>query len=294
MNVKVSIYYLFILIVTSCIAKVPEIRAPVMPPKVPDGIEYSVHQYRTSTPERSGQLGIAMPENAVGSLPVVVCIHGGGWSKGDKDQMAWMAIRYAQLGYIGVTVAYRLNHEAPLPACILDVKTAIRYLKSISKDVHIDPDRIAVLGYSAGAHLALMIGLSPDADVFKSKDYLAKNSSVQCVVAISAPTDFDTMLERAGHLNFLPDDQSSDPEFITPLSPINWIHEDQIPILLVHGDQDRIVPPYHYEKFSQKCREFSISNLERYIQPGGNHTFFFRARKTVQPVINNFLAKNLN
>ena len=291
---KVSIYYLFFLTVTSCFAKVLEHRAPAMPPKVPAGLEYSVHQYRTSTSERSGQLGIAIPENTVGSLPVVVCIHGGGWAKGDKDQMAWMAIRYAQLGYIGVTVAYRLKHEAPLPACILDVKTAIRYLKSISKDVHIDPDRIAVLGYSAGAHLALMIGLSPDADVFKSKDYLAKDSSVQCVVAISAPTDFDTMLERAGHLNFLPDDQSSDPEFITPLSPINWIHEDQIPILLIHGDQDRIVPPYHYEKFSQKCREYGISNLERYIHPDGNHTFFFRARKNVQPVINNFLVKNLN
>jgi acetyl esterase/lipase len=292
--VKVSIFYLFILTLTSCFAKVPEFRAPAMPPKVLAGIEYSVHQYRTSVPERSGQLGIAIPENAIGSLPVVVCIHGGGWAKGDKDQMAWMAIRYAQLGYIGVTVAYRLNHEAPLPACILDVKTAIRYLKSISKDVHIDPDRIAVLGYSAGAHLALMIGLSAESDLFKSKDYPTEDSSVQCVVAISAPTDFDTMLERAGHLNFLPEEKSSDPEFITPLSPINWIHEDQIPILLIHGDQDRIVPPYHYEKFSQKCGEFGISNLERYIHPDGNHTFFFRARKIVQPVINNFLVKNLN
>ena len=290
---KVSIYYLFFLTVTSCFAKVLEHRTPAMLPKVPAEIEYSVHQYRASVPKRSGQLGIAIPKNAVESLPVVVCIHGGGWAKGDKDQMAWMAIRYAQLGYIGVTVAYRLNHEAPLPACILDVKTAIRYLKSISKDVHIDPNRIAVLGYSAGAHLALMVGLSPDADVFKSKDYLAKDSSVQCVVAISAPTDFDTMLERAGHLNFMPDDKSSDPKFISSLSPINWIHEDQIPILLVHGDKDKIVPPFHYENFSEMCEKFHVSSLERYIHPDGNHTFFFKARKTIQPIINSFLVKNL-
>ena len=290
---KVSIYYLFFITVTCSCAKLLESRAPAAQPKIPAGIEYTIHQYRTSVPERSGQLGIAVPENAMESLPVVVCIHGGGWAKGDKDQMGWMAIRYAQLGYIGVTLSYRLNHEAPLPACILDVKTAIRYLKHISKNIHIDPNRIAVLGYSAGAHLALMIGLSPRSDLFKSKDYSTEDSSVQCVVAISAPTDFDTMLKRAGHLNFLPDDKSSDPKFISPLSPMNWIHEGQIPILLVHGDQDRIVPPYHYEKFSQRCEEFRISNLERYIHPGGNHMFFFKARKTVQPVINRFLFKNL-
>ena len=119
----------------------------------------------------AGAAGLEPSDIGTGAnTALAACIHGGGWAMGDKDQMAWMAIRYAQLGYIGVTLSYRLNHEAPLPACILDVKTAIRYLKHISKNIHIDPNRIAVLGYSAGAHLALMIGLSPRSDLFKSKD----------------------------------------------------------------------------------------------------------------------------
>ena len=226
----------------------PGHRAPAMPPKIPSGIEYSIHQYRVSVPERSGQLGVAIPENAEESLPVVVCIHGGGWAVGDKDQMAWMAIRYAQQGYIGVTLSYRLNHEAPIPACIFDVKEAIRYLKHISSDIHADPERIAVLGYSAGAHLALMIGLSPKAPEFKSDAYPRQDSSVDCVVAISAPADLEERFKSQGRLGFLVENKSADANFIRTISPLAWMDRQQVPVLMLHGDQDRIVPSYNYDE----------------------------------------------
>ena len=268
-------------------------RAPAKDLNVPDGITYSVQQYRESVPLRAGQVGIAYPNDASGKLPIVICIHGGGWAKGDKDQMAWMAIRYAQRGYIGVTIAYRLNHEAPIPACVLDVKEAIRYIKSISDNIHADPQRIAVLGYSAGAHLALMAGLSPEAKEFQSDAYHDQDSSVDCVVAISAPTDLEERLKRRGQLGFMPKEKSANLDFIRPLSPLNWANTDQVPILMLHGDQDPIVPPYNYENFATKCQQLGIENFELFIHEGGKHMFFFQELKTTHPIVDRFLAKHL-
>lgn len=290
---KFLFYTLFIVTVTCSFAKVPGHRARAKPPKIPAGIEYSVHQYRPSVPERSGQLGIAIPENASGPLPLVVCIHGGGWAMGDKDQMAWMAIRYAQQGYVGVTLSYRLNHEAPFPACIFDVKEAIRYLKHISADIHADPERIAVLGYSAGAHLALMIGLSPQAPEFKSEAYPRQDSSVDCVVAISAPADLEERLKSQGRLGFLVENKSADVNFIRTISPLAWMDRQQVPVLMLHGDQDRIVPTYHYENFAAKCNDLAINNFELYVSESGRHMFFFKEQQIAHPIIDRFLAKHL-
>jgi acetyl esterase/lipase len=284
---------LLILSASLCHAQQPVGRASANAPKVPDGISYSVHQYRESDPLRAGQLGIAMPNDTKGSLPVVVCIHGGGWAKGDKDQMAWMAIRYAQRGYIGVTISYRLNHEAPLPACILDVKETIRYVKSISDDLHADPERIAVLGYSAGAHLALMIGLSPEAAEFNSAAYPEQDSSVDCVVAISAPADLSERLKRRGKLGFIAEGQATDANFIRSISPLTWMNRQQVPVLMLHGDQDPIVPSYNYENFADKCDDLAIDNFELYVNEGGKHMFFFKEQATTHPIVDRFLAKHL-
>ena len=227
------------------------------------------------------------------SLPVVVCIHGGAWAKGDKDQMAWMAIRYAQQGYIGVTLSYRLNHEAPIPACIFDVKEAIRYLKHISSDIHADPERIAVLGYSAGAHLALMIGLSPKASEFKSDAYPRQDSSVYCVIAISSPADLEERFKSQGRLGFLVENKSADANFIRAISPLTWVNRKQVPVLMLHGDQDRIVPSYNYENFAAKCDDLAINNFELYVSKSGKHMFFFKEQQITHPIIDRFLAKHL-
>jgi acetyl esterase/lipase len=274
-------------------AILPGARAPAKAPKVPDSLTYTVHQYRESEPLRAGQLGIAIPKDAEKPLPMVVCIHGGGWSKGDKDQMAWMAMRYALRGYIGVTIAYRLNHEAPIPACILDVKEAIRYLKSISPEVHADPERIAVLGYSAGAHLALMAGLSPHAKKFTSEAYREEDSSVDCVVAIAAPADLEERRKRRNEMGFLSEDRLNDVSFIRSISPLHWMDPQQIPILMLHGDQDPIVPSYNYEHFAAKCADLEIDNFELYVHEGGKHMFFFKEQRRLHPVIDRFLAKHL-
>lgn len=294
-QIRTTILHGFIALITASLGygQVPSGRPPAQEFDLPAGISYTVHQYRESAPLRAGQLGIAYPKNAEGKMPMVVCIHGGGWSKGDKDQMAWMAIRYAQMGYVGVTVSYRLNHESPVPACVFDVKEAIRYLKSISSEIHANPNRIGLVGYSAGAHLALLTGLSPEAMEFKSDAHSEYDSSIQCVVGISTPADLEERQRIQGHLKFLPKKKSADAQFIRSLSPLHWVHAGQIPILMLHGDADKIVPAYNYQNFTAKCTRLGIENFELYVEKGGNHTFFFQQQKTTQGVVDRFLAKHL-
>jgi acetyl esterase/lipase len=106
-------------------------------------------------------LDIAEPVD-VGSdalRPAVVFIHGGAWSAGSKDDMVFrnLMIDYAKQGYVTLSVEYRFHQETEFPACIEDVKCAVRWLKAHAKEYKVDPERIGCTGHSAGGHLAMML-----------------------------------------------------------------------------------------------------------------------------------------
>ena len=118
--------------------------------------------YCTDSP--SQVLDIAEPVNfgSEGLRPAIVIIHGGGWSAGSKSDPVYrnLLMDYALQGYVTVSVEYRFTQEAPFPACIQDVKCAVRWLKAHAKELRVDTERIGVTGHSAGAHLSLMVGVS--------------------------------------------------------------------------------------------------------------------------------------
>ena len=100
---------------------------------------------------------------------------------------------FALRGYVTATVSYRFSQEAPFPAAVTDVKCAIRWIKSNAKQYKIDPDRIAVIGGSAGGHLALMIGYSSDIPEFDDGcETDTVSSRIQAVVDIYGPSDLTT------------------------------------------------------------------------------------------------------
>lgn len=242
---------------------------------IPPSIHYVIRNYLGSA-ERSTEIGIAIAKKDMNSkkrLPVVVFIHGGGWRNGDKDQSLWQCFRYASDGFIGITVSYRLINEAPFPQCIEDVKTAIRFIKSLSNEYPIDLDNIGVWGYSAGAHLALMVGLSHEGEWFRSDLYLDFDSSVKCAVAIAAPTYFSNENRRN---SLMSENQRRDPAFLERVSPLSYIHERQLPILIIHGTKDKIVPAHHYRVFQESCLEKGINNFTLVEAVEGGHMFFFK------------------
>ena len=120
--------------------------------------------------------------------PLFVFIHGGSWTSGTTgDEPFW---RVAKLGFATASIEYRLTHVAAFPAPVKDCKAAIRFLRTHAWEYGYDPDRIGVLGNSAGGHLALLLGLTPD-DPELDQDAGDPNvsSAVQAVVSMSGPTD---------------------------------------------------------------------------------------------------------
>ena len=96
-------------------------------------------------------------------------IHGGGWLEGDKSSFASREhgvpgniVNFAALGFVAVTINYRLSSEAPFPAALEDCKTAVRWLRAHANDYHLDRDHIGAYGNSAGGHLALLLGMRRD------------------------------------------------------------------------------------------------------------------------------------
>jgi acetyl esterase/lipase len=123
--------------------------------------------------------------------PGILIIHGGGWRSGNRTQHIPLAQRLAQAGYAAFTVEYRLSTEALYPAAIQDVKASLRWMRANAKRFDINPDKIAILGFSAGGQLAALVGATSANNVFEAGSCFRNYSSaVQAVVDIDGTLSF--------------------------------------------------------------------------------------------------------
>ena len=179
----------------------------------------------------------------------MVCIHGGGFRAGTRQSYLPIAYYLAQHGYVAATVTYRLSPMAQFPAPVEDVKAAVRFLRANAARFHVDPDRIGTVGGSAGAHLALMLGVTGGVAEFEgSGPNLDRSSRVQAVVNFYGPTDFTKSYEPGKSVDaaevlpmFLGGDlEHNRPEHVRA-SPLYWVSPDDAPTLTVHGTKDNYV-----------------------------------------------------
>ncbi len=193
------------------------------------------------------QLDMARPKRGDGPFPAIVCIHGGGFRAGSRKGYDALCVRLAHEGYVAVTVSYRLAPKYQFPAAVHDVKEAVRWLRANAKQYHVDPERIGVMGGSAGGHLAQFLGVTADVKSFEGNGgHLDKSSRVSCVVNYYGPSDFTKSYGK-----------SVDAAEVLPLwlggnldnarhrhivaSPLNWITPHAAPSLCIHGTQDNYV-----------------------------------------------------
>jgi pectinesterase len=116
-------------------------------------------------------------------LPAVLLIHGGGWRSGDRSQHIPVAQQIAAKGYVTITVQYRLSAEALYPAAVNDLKTAIRWMRANAKTYHIDTNKIAVWGFSAGGQLAALVGTTAQSALFPGDGLYGQYSDkVQAII----------------------------------------------------------------------------------------------------------------
>lgn len=163
-------------------------------------------------------------------------------------------MEYLKSGYAGASINYRLSHHAIFPAQIEDVKAAVRWLRANAETYRFDPDRFAAWGASAGGHLVTMLGTAGDIEEFEVGEDLEVSSRVQAVVDYFGPTDFiqmDAYRLPDGLVHDAPDSPESKlvggpiqeyKDRVVRANPITYVSKDDPPILIIHGDQDKLVP----------------------------------------------------
>jgi acetyl esterase/lipase len=173
----------------------------------------------------------------------VLLVHGGGWENGDRTQLRGYGIALGRLGFVAVACEYRLSGEAPWPAQLHDVKAALRWMRAERESLGIHPDRISVSGNSAGAHLALLIGATPNRPDFEG-DGGSAGAGTECaaVIAIYPPTDLRGVAEMLSGPTGKLFGSGVSADVVEQASPIVHCNKDFPPTQLIHGNRDTIVP----------------------------------------------------
>jgi acetyl esterase/lipase len=176
----------------------------------------------------------AKAKAANGSRPLVVFWHGGRWSFGDKADYRFVGAALAGLGYVAVLADYRLYPEVKMPGFMDDAARAALWAVSHATDYGADPNRLFLMGHSAGAHLAALVTLDPR---YFAALAPAPRPAIAGVIGLSGPYDFLPLREADVQDMFGP------PPLYPESQPINFVRADAPPMLLVHGLADETVWP---------------------------------------------------
>ncbi len=240
----------------------------------PQGIPLKLDVYEPMTKPVRGEF-----------YPAMIVIHGGGWQNGDKQEFFEPNNRYlANLGFVVFDIQYRLSGTFKWPAQFEDAQTALQWVHDHASEYKVDPRQIALLGRSAGAHIALMTGMRTD-----------EANPVQAIIAFYAPADlkFAGLTPASQIYNLIGGPLEERPDTYHDATPLDWVRDNLPPIFFVEGMQDTIVPPHHGDKLSKKL---SMTNTP-YVQirlPWARHGFdavaFGLGTQLVQYHLDRFLA----
>jgi acetyl esterase/lipase len=223
----------------------------------------------------------------------MIWIHGGGWSTGDKSVPPGMGL--LPRGYVVASINYRLSREAVFPAQIYDCKAAIRFLRSHAGQFDIDPTRIGVWGCSAGGQLASLLGTTNGRREYEGTDRtLGVSSNVQAVCDWFGPTDFLQWkdLSSAGAiavnqlLGGIAANHDAAARFASPAEQLGY--SSLVPFLIMHGDQDKIVPLRQSQIFYERLRSAGAPVKLIVLSHTGHGTGWFKSRDTLGTVYDFF------
>jgi acetyl esterase/lipase len=294
-------------IVLMCLGRGQNNLAATGPP-VPDDI-IVIHDiaYREGT-SRHWKLDLAMKKGTTAEPgPAIVVIHGGGWVEGDKSSFASREhgvpgniVDFAALGFVAVTINYRLAAEAPFPAALEDCKCAVRWLRAHAREYHVDPERIGAFGNSAGGHLAMLLGMiGPDAHLEGDGPHQDQSSRIQAVVSDSGPIDlveqYKSGVLREVCSRFMGGPPEGERVVAYRLaSPINQITGQTPPLLLIYGVDDAQVPVETADRFVLALARAGLRDVGYHRLARVNHCPYSLIRVPVmRPVVNEFFVRTL-
>lgn len=200
-------------------------------------------------------------------LPLVIAIHGGGWISGSKEEYRELGLALCRAGLAAAVPSYRLAPLHPFPAAVEDIADFVRFCRAQADEWNIRADRIGVIGNSAGGHLAAMAGLHPDPE--------ARANAVVDVCGIA-----DIRRPRETHLpiswgfldQFLPYDYEGNEAIFEDASPICRVTPQAPPFLVIHGEEDDVVPVSQSDALVGALKEAGCA-VEYHRLPNEDHGF---------------------
>ncbi|MGO9469909.1 MAG: alpha/beta fold hydrolase [Isosphaeraceae bacterium] len=202
------------------------------------------------------KLDLMSPTEGEGPFPAVLVIHGGAWRTGNKADVRPIMPDFVRHGYVAISPQYRFCPKEIFPAQVHDVKAAVRWIKANAKKYRIDPDRIGAIGFSAGGHLALMLGLTAPSDGLEGESATAgADSRVKAVVNFFGPTDLAAKdipaISEPLVKDFLGGTPAEKPDAARKASPLTYVSKDDAPVLTFQGTKDPLVPYTQAVKLAQ-------------------------------------------
>ncbi|OYW73166.1 MAG: lipase [Verrucomicrobia bacterium 12-59-8] len=249
--------------------------------------------------EASLKLDLHRPQGE--NPPLIVYVHGGGWRAGSKEDVP-IADLYDR-GFAIASVDYRLSTQAVFPAQVHDIKAAIRFLRANAGFYHINASKIAIIGSSAGGHLAALVGVTNDKDLEGGiGEHLDQSSDAQVIVSYYGASNLETILSQSTPqgLDFripalkllLGDTPDKKPELAKLASPVSHLDKKDPPLLLIHGDADPQMPPQQSQDLAKAYQSLGLP-VTLIMLPGSLHggAEFYDEERTA--IVAKFLDKVL-
>lgn len=269
----------------------------VKKPAVPADVEVIPNVEYKAVDGKSLQIDFYRPRNKDEKLPLLVFIHGGGWSGGKRSDYLVYLIPFAQKGYMTATVSYTLKDKGNYPQCVEDITDALRWFFSNGDKYGYDPGRIALIGGSAGSHLAMMAAYEwNNPAIADSIEFSPVRRRVKAVVEIYGPVDLTTEYARNHETAtaFIGRSWDEAPELYREASPITWLDAGDPPTMILQGSSDQLVPASQAKILRDKCGELGIE-YEYFNLPLWPHTMDIikRVNDFSQTAMTAFLEKHL-
>lgn len=215
------------------------------PAEYPKGFTAQLNVVYTRVQGWDGLMDLYLPPADNGPSPVVINIHGGGWNHGVKESQSGFSTFFKK-GFAVANIEYRLTGQATAPAAIEDTRCALIYLIKNAKELHIDVNRIVIMGASSGGHLALMGGLLAGDHRFDSNCAGVENIKVAAIIDKYGITDvwdwgYGKNITSKSAVNWL-GNKAKDEAFAKSVSPLYYVTKNSPPVFIVHGNADPTVP----------------------------------------------------
>lgn len=230
-------------------------------------------------------------------LPGIIVIHGGGFNDGDKARGRELNIseNLTLKGYVCMSINYKLRRtqgQVTWPQSVYDAKAAVRYLRKEAANLGIDPERIGVIGCSAGCNLSMMLATTGAADGFdaiKGEPYQEVSARVACAIGFYGAVD----LMNYHDMKMFAKTREEAPELYKKGSPITYLDAKDPPMLLVHGTADVTVPLSQSETYLKIAKEKGAPCVLEVI-PDAPHTFDLQPKqRDLRPLVTGFFDLHL-